>query len=53
LQIRHDGYLTPEVLVTARIGISHAVDWPLRFALPDHDCVSGAKSLTGHRIFLR
>jgi hypothetical protein len=27
------------------------VDWPLRFALPDHDCVSGPKawSRTGSR----
>jgi 3-methyladenine DNA glycosylase Mpg len=31
--------------VTPRIGIKHAVDWPLRFSLPDHDCVSGPKSL--------
>jgi DNA-3-methyladenine glycosylase len=52
LQIRDDGYQASYVLVTARIGIRHAVDWPLRFALPDHHCVSGAKSLTGQRIFL-
>jgi DNA-3-methyladenine glycosylase len=53
LQIRDDGYQASSVLVTARIGIRHAADWPLRFALPGHDCVSGAKSLTGQRIFLR
>jgi DNA-3-methyladenine glycosylase len=53
LQIRDDGYQASSVLVTARIGIRHAVDWPLRFALPNHDCVSGLKSLTGKRIFLR
>ena len=52
LQIRDDGWATSEVLVTARIGINVAVDWPLRFALPGHNCVSGAKSLTGLRIFL-
>jgi DNA-3-methyladenine glycosylase len=52
LQIRDDGWVTAEVLVTARIGIREAVDWPLRFALPGHHCVSGAKSLTGQRIFL-
>jgi DNA-3-methyladenine glycosylase len=53
LQIRDDGYLTSEVLVSPRIGIHHAVDRPLRFALPGHHCVSGAASLTGRRIFLR
>jgi DNA-3-methyladenine glycosylase len=53
LQIRDDGCLTSEALVTVRIGIHHAVDLPLRFALPAHPCVSGAKSLTGPRIFLR
>lgn len=45
LQLRDDGFATREVLVTPRIGIRHAVDWPLRFALPDHDFVSGPKSL--------
>ena len=41
-----------EVLVTARIGIKHAVDWPLRFALPGHACVSGPKNLIGKRIIV-
>jgi DNA-3-methyladenine glycosylase len=50
LQVRDDGYEVSEVLVTARIGIREAVDWPLRFALPGHSCVSGKKSLTGERI---
>jgi DNA-3-methyladenine glycosylase len=45
LQLRDDGFVTTEVLVTPRIGIKHAVDWPMRFALPDHGCVSGPKSL--------
>jgi DNA-3-methyladenine glycosylase len=47
LQVRDDGYAVGEVLVTARIGIHEAVDWPLRFALPGNSCVSGAKSLRG------
>jgi DNA-3-methyladenine glycosylase len=45
LQLRDDGFKADEVLVTPRIGIRHAVDWPLRFALPDHHCVSGPKAL--------
>jgi DNA-3-methyladenine glycosylase len=52
LQVRDDGWRTSEVLVTPRIGIRHAADWPLRFALPGHPSVSGAKSLTGQRIFI-
>lgn len=52
LQVSDDGFVVPEVLVTVRIGIRQAVDWPLRFALPGHNCVSGPKSLTGGRIFL-
>lgn len=53
LQVRDDGYPVSEVLVTARIGIHEAVDWPLRFALPGHNCVSGPKSLSGKRVTLR
>jgi len=52
LQVRDDGYRASEVLVTARIGIKHAVDWPLRFALAGHGCVSGPKNLIGKRIFV-
>ena len=52
LQVRDDGFAVSEVMVTARIGIKEAVDWPLRFALPGHACVSGPKTLTGKRIFL-
>jgi len=52
LQVCDDGYPVSEVLVTPRIGIHVAVDWPLRFALPGHPCVSGRKSLTGKRISL-
>jgi DNA-3-methyladenine glycosylase len=56
LQLRDDRFRVDEVLVTPRIGIRHAVDWPLRFALPDHNCVSGPKYLkkapVGKRVFL-
>ncbi len=53
LQIRDDGCAVSEVLVTARIGIHEAADWPLRFALPEHKCVSGSRRLTGKRVLLR
>jgi DNA-3-methyladenine glycosylase len=52
LQVYDDGYPVKEVLVTARIGIHVAVDLPLRFALPGHPCVSGAKNLKGVRVLL-
>ncbi len=45
LQLRDDGSLPPDALVTVRIGINHAIDRPLRFIVPDHGCVSGPKSL--------
>ena len=44
LQLRDDGFRVSRVLVSPRIGIKHAVDWPLRFTLPGHSCVSGPKS---------
>jgi DNA-3-methyladenine glycosylase len=47
LQVRDDGFPEPDVLITPRIGIRHAVDWPLRFALRGHGCVSGPKRLNG------
>ena len=50
LQVRDDGCTVPEILVTPRIGIRHAVDWPLRFAAAANICVSGPRSLTGQRI---
>ena len=56
LQLRDDGFKVSDVLVTARIGINEfnqAVGWPLRFALPEHKCVSGPKSLVGKRVLLR
>jgi DNA-3-methyladenine glycosylase len=45
LQMLDDGFPTPDPLVTVRIGINHAVDWPMRFVLPGHPCVSGPKKL--------
>lgn len=50
LQIRDDGFRVPEAMVTVRIGISQAVELPLRFAIPDHSAVSGPRSLIGKRI---
>jgi DNA-3-methyladenine glycosylase len=47
LQVRDDGYATGEILVSPRIGIHVAVDWPMRFALAGNGCVSGSKSLRG------
>ena len=54
-QIRDDGFAMKEAMVTPRIGINlsnSAVDWPLRYAIPGHPCVSGPKSLPGKRIFI-
>jgi len=53
LQVRDDGRPVTEVLVTPRIGIRHAVEWPLRFAVPGHVCVSGARNLIGKRVHLK
>ncbi|MFZ0747009.1 MAG: DNA-3-methyladenine glycosylase [Terracidiphilus sp.] len=50
LQVRDDECAVPEALVTVRIGIKHAADWPLRFVVPDHACVSGSRSLIGKRV---
>jgi len=50
LQVRDDGFPVSEVTVTARIGINVAVDLPLRFALPEHHCVSGPKRMAGERV---
>ncbi len=53
LQVREDGFQVAEVMATPRIGVHVAVDWPLRFVLPGHHCVSGPKNLTGKCIRLR
>jgi DNA-3-methyladenine glycosylase len=45
LQLRDDGTRAGRVLVTARIGIRHAVELPLRFALAGTGCVYGPKSM--------
>ena len=50
LQVRDDGCAIAEALVTVRIGIKHAAERPLRFAVPDNSCVSGPKNLTGQRM---
>jgi DNA-3-methyladenine glycosylase len=52
LQVLDDGFQVGKVMVTPRIGIRHAVDLPLRFALPEHACVSGPKRLIGKCIFV-
>jgi DNA-3-methyladenine glycosylase len=49
LQVRDDGYPPADVLVTARIGISAAVDWPMRFSFAGHKCVSGPRTLSAQR----
>lgn len=45
LQVRDDGFPEPEVVITPRIGIKHAIDLPLRFAAKGNRCVSGPKKL--------
>lgn len=47
LQIRDDGVRLAEALVTPRIGIREAADWPLRFAVPGNPFVSGSRRLPG------
>lgn len=47
LQVREDGFPEAEVIVTPRIGIRHAAELPLRFALLGHECVSRPKRLNG------
>jgi len=45
LQVRDDGAPVADALVTVRIGIHDAVDWPMRFVLPGHPCVSGPRKM--------
>lgn len=47
MQIWDDGFVVGRALATPRIGISEAVGWPLRFAIPQSPCVSGPKGLKG------
>ncbi len=53
LQVRDDGMRVTRVLVTRRIGIRHAAELPLRFALPENECVSGPRRMAGKLIFIR
>ena len=53
LQLRDDGKRAGRVIVTARIGIRHAVELPLRFAIAGNGCVSGPKSMGRACIFPR
>lgn len=50
LQIRDDGFVLKKAMATPRIGISEAVDWPLRFVVPGNACVSGPKGLKGRLV---
>lgn len=43
LQVRDDGCTLAQYVVTPRIGITHAADRPLRFAVEGHRCVSGPR----------
>lgn len=43
LGLMEDEYQRGEIRVTPRIGISKAADWPLRFFLAGHGCVSGRR----------
>ena len=53
LQVRDDGVRVARALVTRRIGIRHAVELPLRFALAGNECVSGPRKMVGKFIFVR
>jgi DNA-3-methyladenine glycosylase len=52
LQVWDCGFTVLEALVTPRIGIREAADRPLRFAVPECECVSGPRSFVGKRVFL-
>jgi DNA-3-methyladenine glycosylase len=43
LRLMEDDFQCGEIRVTPRIGISKAADWPLRFFLAGHACVSGRR----------
>jgi DNA-3-methyladenine glycosylase len=47
LQVRDDGCTLAQYVVTPRIGITHAADRPLRFAVAGHACVPGPRSARG------
>ena len=52
LQMYDDGVIFESLLVTPRIGIRHAVELPLRFAVMEHACVSGPRKINDRRIFV-
>ncbi len=52
LQVRDDGFCAGRVRVTARIGIRHAAELPLRFCLDGHGCVSGPRQMRGRVMVL-
>ena len=43
LQILEDGFPVATPHISPRIGLKVAIDWPLRFSLAGHPCVSGPK----------
>ena len=50
LQVRDDGFVAGTILTTPRIGLNPAnpaLDWPLRYVLAGHSCVSGPKRMRG------
>ena len=47
LQVRDDGFSQAAIVITPRIGITHAVELPLRFVLRGHACASGPRRLSG------
>ena len=53
LQVRDDGFAVCEYGVTPRIGIRHAVEWPLRFLVAESPCVSGPKSFAGKCVSIK
>jgi DNA-3-methyladenine glycosylase len=53
LQVRDDGFGARSVLVTARIGIRHAAELPLRFFLAEQACVSGPRKMQESAAVLR
>jgi DNA-3-methyladenine glycosylase len=45
LFLAEDGYPTPRVLITARVGITKAADRPLRYVIAGNEFVSGKRGL--------
>jgi DNA-3-methyladenine glycosylase len=53
LQVRDDGFRGGRVLVTKRIGITHAVELPLRFILAGNPYLSGSQAINREGVFVR